>query len=70
MVTEVEDIHWHIGTTCCGGVGDNCPHEIQFEIDMDGRSNDLDELPDICVTQYRLDTGLMSLEAYKCEGEE
>ena len=66
MVTEVKDTHWHIGTTCCGGVGDDCPHEMQFEIDMEDR----EELPDICVSQYRLDTGLMKIEPYECEGEE
>ena len=35
------DLHWHIGTTCCGGVGDDCEHEKQYEKDMVGREGKL-----------------------------
>ena len=65
MTVAVKDTHWHIGTTCCGKVGNDCPHEMQYEIDMDGK----EDLPDICSTQFRLKNGMMRLESYKCEGE-
>ena len=61
------DLHWHIGTTCCGGVGDDCEHEKQYEKDMVGREGK--PLPELCSTQYRLANGLMELEPYSCGGD-
>ena len=60
------DIHWHIGTTCCGGVGDDCSHEKQFDADSENETGDLDK---DSLTQVRLNNKLMVLTPYQCDGE-
>ena len=57
--------HWHVGTSCCEGAGDDCEHERQFDKDTD---NDTQELGLHSLTQIRLNKRLMVLQPYPCEG--
>ena len=61
------DLHWHIGTTCCDGVGDDCEHEKQFDIDTANENGDLDK---DSPTQVRLNNKLMVLMPYECKEKE
>ena len=56
-------VHHHIGTTCCGGAGDDCEHERQFDADSDNETQALSEDSE---TYKRLTLGLMYLEPYEC----
>tara|TARA_Y100000310_G_scaffold285448_1_gene308903 strand:+ start:136 stop:453 length:318 start_codon:yes stop_codon:yes gene_type:complete len=58
------DVHWHLGTTCCLGAGDNCIHEQQLDEDLEID----DELDSQSKSARRIYKGLMTVKEYPCDG--
>ena len=60
-VDEYPESHWHIGTTCCGGILEYCIHDIGLQLDLEKEDDDLSNK-----STTRVVEGLMEIEAYEC----
>ena len=58
------DTHWHLGTSCCLGAGDDCIHEKQLDEDLEID----DELDSESKSAKRIYKGLMTVKEYPCNG--
>ena len=76
-IPKLEKVHYHLGTTCCGGVESDCIHAQQ--VDQDSEETIWEECEqehcnhDACILHayilHRIQHGLMDIESFECRGD-